>query len=492
MKNDIDYSDICRILKRYSFESKISICNQYSRKLIDESGDLNIKDMLNSIFPWELETFLLLCIKATPEYNDETFNGKNEKVFLKMINAIRNYEHPSLYEKHEDVSFADYFIPATGLVQFDIQEPKHYKMFRYNYIFTYTNEKIDMKKIFKDFYGISYDEFLDLGFYLILLYGSQIKIERNIFERLHSKFKIVFEQLSISIEDYKKRLDKITSREEDYLSCLRPSYTYPFLKKGNSIYLPLPHLIGRAVTSSLLYRLTEGNDALRQIVGKEVLEHYLVSILSEAKAYDEIYSEKEYIAAQHTLEKTLDAMVRVGRDFLFLDCKMAVPSIGIRTYNENSHINEIGRLAENVEQIYKHLRIKLPKHKGYNPFIGSPAIDIDNLWGITVVLEDSFIRRNIVYDKAAERLGLSKDSIDYRWLVNHIKVASMYDIERFSFVGVSLVDGLKHQICDGNPSDYGFSNFDFSEKNIVNMSYIQLIESKKKMSVNLTKELFAT
>lgn len=263
------------------------------------------------------------------------------------------------------------------------------------------------------------------------------------------------------------------------------------MKNENSVYCPLPHLIGRAVTSSLLYRLTEGNDALRQTVGKEVLEHYLIRILMEAKVYDEIYPEKEYIAAKHTLEKTLDAMVRVGSDYLFFDCKMAVPSIGVRTYNENSYINEIGRLAENVEQIYKHLRIKFPKYKGYNPFIGSPSIDIDNLWGIVVVLEDSFIRRNIVYDKVAEQLGVSKDSADYMWLVNHIKVASMYDIERFSFVGVSLIDGLKYQICDGNPSDYGFSNFDFSEKNIVNMSYIQLIESKKEMSVKITNELFS-
>lgn len=487
---DIDYMDICRMLKRYSFEEKMRICHKYSRDLIDVNGDIDVISLHEKIYPWELETFLLLSIKATPEYQFGDFNGKNINKFIRMINGIRNYEHPSLVDRHGDISFADFFIVAAGLIQFDIQESKRYKMYRYNYIFNFINEKIDMKREFLNFYGTSYKDFLDFGSYLTLLYGSQLQISNKVVEYLaYEKYPKVFEQLSISLEDYKDELDRITLKIEDYITCLRPSYKYPFIKKEESIYFPLPHLLGRAITSSLLYRITEGNAELRDKIGKEVLENYLIKILEEAEVYDEIYGEKEFEMEHHNRARTLDAMVREKDDYLLLDCKAAVPLIGLRLFEKKSHEQEIKRLTEKVEQVYKHLRIFLPKYKQYNPYVGTPEIDKEHLWGVTVVLEDSYIRRSLIYENAARKLNVEMDSAEYEWFTTHIKIASMYDIERFCFVGRSLVEGLKDQIEKGNVGDYAFSNYNLETYKISNENYKKFIKEQKNEYLKITKQL---
>lgn len=452
----IDYKDICRMLKRYSFDEKIRICNHYSRMLLDVNGDVSVEKMTKySIYPWELETFLLLAIKATPEYKFDNFQGKNINKFLGMVSGIREFVHPEIEKLGENIKFADYFMVATGLIQFDIQEAKHYKMYRYSYIFNFCNDVIDMKQIFKEFFGVEYKEFLRLGSFMLLLFGSGFNFNVEILNYLvKNVFQIPFNQLLISLDEYKEQLNSIATDFNDYVTCLRPSYKYPFIVKDECFYVPLPHTIGRAVTSSLLYRLTEGNNDLRSIIGKEILERYLVKILSESEVYEEIYPECEFEKEHHNRAKTLDVMMRVNDDYLFMDSKTAVPLIGLRLFDEESHKKEIVRLTENIVQVYRHLREFLPKFKTYNPFKGNPHIDIDNLWGVIVVLEDSYIRRNIIYEHAAEKLCIEKDSNDYSWMTEHIKITNLYDVERFALSGRSIVDDLRRQKQHGNSGDY--------------------------------------
>lgn len=488
--NSIKYMDICRMLKRYSFEEKVRVCNCHSRMLMSITGDIDVKQIIGKVYPWELETFFLLSIKATPEYNNENFLGKNIKIFNKMINGIRNFIHPSLMKKYANNTFTDYYIVATGLTQFDIQESFYYKLYRYNYIFNFVNENINMPKEFVKVFNTIYREYLDFGSYLIMLYGSQLQLNDKLLNYfVMDKYPNVSKNLSIDLENYKIELEKITSNVEDYITCLRPSYKYPFIKRDNQLYFPLPHLLGRSITSAMLYRMTDGNNALREKIGKEVLENYLIKILKESKAYDEVHSEKIFKKEHNCEAKTLDAMAKTKDDYILLDCKSAVPLIGLRTYNDNSYEKEIFKLVEKIEQIYKHLRIFLPKYKTYNPFKGALNIDKKHLWGITVVLEDSYIRRNIIYEKVAQKLNIKTTSDEYIWMTTHIKIASMYDIERFSFCGRSLIDGFLEQISKGNVGDYAFSEYSIEKYDIINSDYEKFMSERKNKFQQLNEEL---
>lgn len=51
----------------------------------------------------------------------------------------------------------------------------------------------------------------------------------------------------------------------------------------------------------------------------------------------------------------------------------------------------------------------------YNPFAHKELIKKENLWGIVVVCEDSFIMREKIYESTAEKLGIKLDSEEYKW-----------------------------------------------------------------------------
>lgn len=445
----IEYKKLIKILKRYSFDEKMRVCNVYSKKIINIQGKMKIgSDILGQIYPWELETFLLIAIKTTPEYAQGNFKGKNIRQFIKMINGIRDFRHPKLEEKRNGDSFVEYLLSSISLLQLEIQKENLYKLYRYNYIFNFSNKAIDIKKVFKELFKTEYEDYINFAISLtILLHIESNKNYNNfpeIYELLYTKkFPVVLNTLIITLEDYKKQLDKITIKFEDYITCLRPSYTFPFIKYNSHIYLPLPHLIYRATTSSLLYRMTENNDKLREIIGKEILESYLYKILKDANVYDEIYPEKKYKKEHNNIASTLDVMIRQNKDYLFLDSKSFTPSIGLRVFDEASFRRQTDRLAENVVQVYKNIREYFFKYPTYNPFKICDHKDIDNLWGIVVLLEDCYIQRHIVYNRAAQILNIEKDSQNFQWIIDHIKIVELYDIERYSFAGISLLDILK-------------------------------------------------
>ncbi len=141
------------------------------------------------------------------------------------------------------------------------------------------------------------------------------------------------------MEQYQIEIKKITENIEDYISCLRPSYKYPLIRRKDELYFPLPHLIVRSITSALLYRLTEDNSELRDKFGKEILEAYLLKLMQESLVYDEVYGERIFLKEHKNKAKTLDVMVRDGDEYIMLDSKASVPSIGLRVYDEK-HIKK--------------------------------------------------------------------------------------------------------------------------------------------------------
>ena len=487
----IPYANIAKHLKRYSFDEKMRITQKYSRMTIDCSGNLKKDEINRLVYPWELETFLMLAISTYPEYKKGNFIDRNEKYFIKMINGIREYQSPKLEKYKGSLDFVEYFMTATGLTLFDIQEDKIYKLFLYSFIFNFSNDYIDMKSEFYKFYGTNYQEFISLGLFLTLMYGSNFTFDSNLLDCLIGNlYKKAASTLVIDVEQFKRELDIIATNVEDYITCLRPSYKYPFIKKSSTIYLPLPHLIQRAITSSLLFRITENNNSLRDKFGKEILEDYLLTILSESKVYDEIHGEKTFKMERHNIAKTLDVMVREGDEYIMLDSKASVPSIGLRVYDELSHVKEINKMVDKIIQIYRHLKWYLPKYPTYNPYKNNPKISPHHLWGISVVLEDSYLMREKIYDEAAKKIGIKKETDEYIWMVTHIKIISLYEIERIALEGKSLSYGLKIQIEKGGPYDFPLSNYDDNEqKEQINETFISFKEELRMNFLETARKL---
>lgn len=465
--------DICIRLKRFSFEEKMAICNQYSQLLMEPVGNVRIEH-IRDITPWDLECFVMLAIKATPEYAENDFNGRNQKHFLNMINSINNADYTALVPL-EGEEYLHCFVASIGLLQFDIQEDIRYKLFRYTYFFDYNSEAINMREIFFQKFGIYYERFMILGAFMNIIYGAKYKnVSRNSLNRLLTEiFPDVYEALSIDWFDYLLELDRITLNVNDYITCLRPSYKYPFIKRGNKAYYPLPHLMGRAVTSSLLYRLTEGDDKIREAFGKEVLESYVYDLVSESRCYERVEKERIYKREHNNIARTTDVMAWHDNHILFVEIKSSVPAMGLRIFDKTAYGKACKKHADSVKQLYKNMRTNYRKYEDYNPFKDKELVEDSNCWGIIVLLEDSYINRRDIYMSAAAMLNIPVESKDYEWLIRHIKVMSLYTIESYTLVGDNLIDVMKAEAEEGD--HYNFTPAYGTRKKEINEKYLGFI-----------------
>ena len=448
----VEYDKLPVILQRYSFQAKMKICQQFSIRAIQPSGLKKAEQLINYPLPWEIETFLLFSIKSK-EYSNNNFEGKNINKFLQMIECIKAYIPSKMMGCINETKLADYILMVLGLTQFELQEFYIYKYYRYFYIFNFKNQKIDMPDLFSRHFKTNYDDFLVFGFVLRLLFSLGINIPPNVLNYYAVTHSAAMNNLKISRDEYAKQIDRYSSTVDDYLYCVRPSYSFPFIEYEDNIYLPLPHSIDRSITASLLYRMTEGNDPLRTLIGKEVLEKYLYEIIFESDLFDEVIPEQTYILGK-TERKTLDVMTRKINDYLFFDSKLLTPKSKIRQLDDAIIDDQIERLSSCIEQIFKHLKHRFT-HEYYCICEPKSIIDKEQMWGMAVVLEDPYIRPELIYCRAARNLKVDINSAEFKWMESHIKLVSLYDIEKFVFTGESILDHMKQQKASGR-------NFDFS------------------------------
>lgn len=473
----LDFKKIPVVLKRYDFNSKMAICQKHSMDIMSVNGLINFNEQINKIFPWELETFALFSVITLNEYSYNKFeNGKNIKEFHNVINTIRNYTPPELEVHKENVDFVSNILMITALNQFQLQEDIRFKLYRYLYIFKFKNDVVDMNTQFISKFGTGYKEFKELGVIFQILASSNLKKYpeyKSILDYTINKYELVIRQLSIERTEFIARQKNVTKDINQYVYGFKFFYQFPFIKNGDSIFLPLPHLIMQAVTSSLLFRLTEGNGELRELLGKEVLESYIHHIASLCDGFNEVLPEYKYIHGQNE-KRTLDIMIREGDSCLLLDSKSMSPRASLRNLIDEETEYTINRIVENVIQVYTHITQRFQVE--YNPFEGEMCFVKGNIFGAVILLEDSYVRREIIMKRAAEKMGIDIKSKEYEYLCSNVKIISLYVLEEMIFTKENILQLLKNNRYDKEKwFDFSFTSSSKSKK-------MEMHESIRKMS----------
>ena len=314
-----------------------------------------------------------------------------------------------------------------------------------------------MPELFQEKFHCKYTDFIEFAQFLWLIFSDRTHIiPQQLFDYLISKFQPVALNLSLTREQYITELNSITTSISDYLFCLRPSYSYPFILEQGKMYLPLPHLLMRSVTSSLMYRLTDGENKLTEKIGKNVLEPYLYEIINESSIFDEVISEQEYKDEKGRTQRTLDVMARKDNTYVFFDSKMHSPKRNLRIFDDAGIMAEIEYLAEKCKQIYMHIRKRFPLL--YNPFSCSQAVEQSNVFGLVVIRDDPHIRTEHVYLKTAELLGIEKESSEFDWLCRHVGITAIYEIEKYCFTGSDLLSAIFSNSQTGKIHDFWLSS----------------------------------
>lgn len=453
------YERLPVLLKRFTFHEKMQIANIYSSQAI--MFNRNIRKNKRMVLPWSIETFVMLSMEAE-EYGTDNFQGRNEKKAIKMFNAIWHATSEVLNYTCGEFGFIDIFLPLTLLSQNRCQEIDWITKYRYWYMFGHNTDALPLKDIFEDRMGAPYENFLLFGECLEIFFLAQadnpkvsIPIE-SLKYLIVDKFPNIARKLLITREEYVELQRKYIQNSGDsykYVYSLCPSMQYPLVQKDDDIYFPLPHLLIQSVTASLLYRVTENDNELRTTIGKEILEKYLFDIIEQSGIYQKVFPEQLYVKNK-TETYSPDVLASQGEEILFLDSKSTVPAAGIRTLDLQAYENNIKIVGENISKLAK----QIWEFAKYNPFGDDVSYDMKDHWGVVVVLEDSFIPRKHYYNKAREYLKLEEDSDMWKWVLNHVKVASLYEVEKISLSGYSVLDACKECFKE-EPYSIAFSGF---------------------------------
>ena len=450
-----NYNQICTIIKRYSFETKMKELFINSLNHIDYrfSREGNFGEIA---FPWEIETLMILSVRM-PEWKSQTFNSKD---FAKCIEGIRNYHHPKLDFGNPNL-FTKWFMILTSATQFDIQTNPIFRVGRYYEYFTFKNNTIDMEREYVDRFGMTYGEMIAPLFWMWLQYlnRKEIGIRINELRELYDNHNEAFSLFTISRENYINELDSITEDYNDYVYCLRPSYVYPFIEEKGVIYNPTPHLIVKSITTSLMFRLTEGNGILRGKIGKNVFEYYLIKILNECALFSEVIPEQQYGNGQ----KTIDVMTSINETIVCFDSKSFTPKIALRSFSEESYEADADRIVEGIVQAYKHTYLKLGND--YNYLSTEIEKSRDNVFGVVVLEENAYISLEDLYQKSAQKLGIVADSVEYNWLRGHIGVVDIDILELQLFWRDNFIEALYKNIKTKRYGDNWFMSGPTKKRN---------------------------
>ena len=427
-------NDCVRKLNYISLNSIVFFCFSNSVYYLRIRDD--IEKQRNSIFPWELETLMSLAVLAYPQLKEEPLSNNTAH---NLIKVIRN---SNLSIKHGDnIHLGKNLLSNIGLQQFEYQLFFKYQYYLYSYIF---KDETFSRAIIKR-YGTTYEY---MSAVVMTLYLSFFAIElnsvnRQMIKKLINKNLSTVKALTITVEEYKDVLKSWNFKLDDYRYLLCPLYEKPFLSFNNELTVPLPHVLTRSITTSMLYCVTRDNNTLRNRLGK-ILEDFAFTLIRNNCHCQEIYQEKQFTTKCGDI-KTRDVNCLFNNGFLLIECKSYVPSIKLRNFKEENYLSEVDRLAKEMKKIYKDICINRIKYSDYNQF---KAVDIckankDDIYCFLVLLEDSYISRKDVYDKCANNLGINEDSQEYQWLISHISIISYYTLIELAFKCDDIISYIK-------------------------------------------------
>lgn len=474
----VDYLRLPTILKRYKFEDKLHQAEVYSRKLMNPDVQGNPSKVREQLLPWELECFVSLAIKAV----EWKYDDLDKSSFIQIMNGIRAAYHPALQKKAGSEQFVRWFMMVTSATQFDYSESYWHKLYRYTYYFSYVSEKINMPEEFQKKFGIDFQSVISFSLALWMMYITEVKDVSLGKKELMSKYPQVVSLFTMSRDSFIAELDSLASDPMDYVYCLRPSYSFPFVKYKEDTYLPLPHLLIRASTSSLMFRLTDGNDELRKVVGNEVLESYLFHLISTCPEFEHIEKEIVYTKGKLQNQRSADVMTNIGDQIICFDSKSFAPKVALRIFSEEAYSAELIRLGKAVKQMYEQIHNKFGVE--YTPFDVSVNENRSNIWGIVVVLENPFIPLDDIYAEAARQLKMNLNAAEYEWLKGHVGIVALSAIEYQIFSSEDILSVVKQNASTKCYNDYWFSNMkptgefdgmkEFKEKQIDSITQLLL------------------
>jgi len=155
-----------------------------------------------------------------------------------------------------------------------------------------------------------------------------------------------------------------------------------------------------------------------------------------------IVDEVEYNIGRSRRMDSPDVMVTKNECCILFESKASVPSTELWKFNENSYNDTICRYVDCVKQVYKSIK---DFNVHYYPFKEKKTYKTENIFGVIVWLEETYLPRDIIYAEVSKVLRKEFDSEEMRFIRSNIKMVSLRDIEESALFGIDYLVALENQ-----------------------------------------------
>ena len=202
------------------------------------------------LYPFVLESFYEYVMR----FNENGSTELDSQTLGKIAEII--FTNPKVILDRDGT---DNLMTLFSLWQMEDQHYMFSRMFRYNWFFSFKNDKVDMQKAFRAKFGCDYVSFM---VFCVINYISYLGLRNceekdrayysNLIKLVLIQFPCVTTNLSLNRKKYIEYSKVVCKRSEDLIYSLKISKLYPFVNDGDNIMCYMPHTIIPACTSSLL------------------------------------------------------------------------------------------------------------------------------------------------------------------------------------------------------------------------------------------------
>lgn len=454
-------------ISKLNVKNRLEVLQRLSRERLDFFGPLV---MTKNGKPHKYETYELGIIAMFSLVVDK-FNNKNteKSVWLnKTVNIVRNQLYLNeIFEKNARNGLAAIAFMQAYLKQYIML------IYRSNYLYTYKSHHLNLEQEFIDKFNTEYSEFL-LLFSCVLAY-AKLNNKEKLIDLLKKYTPNALNELIIDADEFKKLYEPIHKWRDVSFVNFNFLHRYPFIKYQNNIYIPYWPAITYAVTKSLMFDITKGNNDLKSDIGKYAFEDYIFHITKLTKSNESCSVVKEFIYNKEH-KRTSDIMVIDKNDVLLIEVKFMNYRLSLRHFDENAIDYTESRMVECIEQVYKNtIAIKSGEVK-HNLL----PEKLNDIIGIIVVLDDYYMDVESIYDTAVKKISVYDKTITSRILKETICFTSLYVFERIVYYASTNLVGFYHDILKVK-KQYNFWEYvseDNSQKGGINMKEVNVLYQK--------------
>jgi len=483
----VKINDIDKIISRISYDKRARVCEDKSRDRLKFMEPLKFFDVdgKKEAYNYELE---LLSFRSAIGLETKIDYYEEMEWYHKCIKLIRSQDY---LQDFIDERGADDTIAALGFMQFSGQQTYAFLFYRYNYMFNFINENIDMKSVFNERFNVSYEDFEAFVFVSQLWASLKERYPFAIIKNILSEQMLkVLAILTLSREQLRAKYMEITSNDEIYsFFDLNLLIKTPFIINDSKIFCFYAPFIPYACTQSLMFDITENNNYLRDLIGKNVIESYVYHIVLASKVTNiyKVLQEFEF-DYKSNVNKTSDVVIYSDEDILFIEVKFFNQGLRLRKFDKDGISTASRRVSEGIQQLY--LTIHKMRDKAMNEVIrGANNL---NPFGFLLTYDEYYFSRKDAYVNAFQVLKDRGYELTYEDLINIVRLIPLSSFESILYHSSDdIFTYCRHLFSDNkNWDDKFYSAFNnVDEISIMPEVDILLNERKLKFKENLSSYL---